>query len=333
MSDKSIDLPSRSDVIYEVDWVSIAPWTTLFRGPGIALSFQVLLFAFLGMVFSGCLFQEQVSPIQWNSFLSETNRLTLPEEILSPFSHDFVPEQDLVPEGEKTNRFFWLYQTYLVFVWSFFGLAISMAAARAFSFGEEQSLKASFRHNMTRWPKLLAAIAIVLGALALPLLLLWLYGLFIRIPVVGLLGILLCPVAILLGIVLVILGIGFLVGFPFLVAAIAVEIPDPFDAVSRMYAYVWQRVARLVCYLGLALLIGLVFALAVECFGAGTLYVFDRLVNPIPEGLLNRSTDWWGQTFLVFLRSTYAAYFFTSTTIIYLLLRQDIDGQSMEEID
>ena len=179
-----------------------------------------------------------------------------------------------------------------------------------------------------------------------------------KIPFIGpvLVG-LLFFLAVLAGFLIVFIAIGGLFGVPLMFATVAMEGTDTFDAVSRAYSYIFGRPWRLIWYTLVAAAYGLTVTAFVLIFTsamiAAPIYIggwamganFDQikafLVNPVwafPAetglgvkigGVLVKLTliVVWGLA-LGFI----ASYKATAMTIIYGLLRKDVDGTDMTEV-
>jgi hypothetical protein len=172
--------------------------------------------------------------------------------------------------------------------------------------------------------------------------------------------------------VLMLLLLGILGGFNLLYPTIAVEGADSFDAMSRSFAYVYARPWRLLVYTVTSLIYGVVTFLFVSfavflilflthtfvgwgmnLFGAhdGALSGLPALETIWPEPQFLRlvsPTNWYVMSwpefigslllhFWVFLLITgigayVISYYFSSHTIIYLLLRRSVDGQNIREV-
>ncbi len=79
------------------------------------------------------------------------------------------------------------------------------------------------------------------------------------------------PFALLLGLLMAILLIGALVGWPLMWATVAVEGTDAFDALSRSYAYTYQRPLRLLWYVVLAAVLAAVSMFIVKLFATSAI--------------------------------------------------------------
>jgi hypothetical protein len=172
--------------------------------------------------------------------------------------------------------------------------------------------------------------------------------------------------------VLMLLLLGIIGGFNLLYPTIAVEGADSFDAMSRSFAYVYARPWRLAFYSVMALVYGVVTFLFVsfavylvlwlthtfvgwgmDLFGAhyGTYSGAGALETLWPAPQLWRlitPINWYAMSwpefggavmlhFWVFLLITgigayVVSYYFSSHTIVYLLLRRSVDGQGIKEV-
>ncbi len=220
-------------------------------------------------------------------------------------------------------------------------------------------------------PLLPVAFGVVLGLLLL------LGGLFGSIPGLGtLLAPLFWFLALLGGLVIAALVIGLVLGWPLMWPTIAVEGSDAFDAMSRSYNYVCERIWRTLFYGGFALLYGAICFWFVKLFcrvmlfavhfwvglgmnlgdasGPNGASVSDKLSAMWKAPALDFSTTFYGEPAYQVLSGasragswlialwTYAvvtlvgafliSYFHSAGTLIYLLLRRDVDATDLEEV-
>jgi hypothetical protein len=174
------------------------------------------------------------------------------------------------------------------------------------------------------------------------------------------------------GFVLMLLLLGILGGFHLLYPTIAVEGSDAFDAMSRSFAYVYARPWRLLFYSVISLIYGVVtflfvsFAIYLVLWlthtftGWGTgLFGYNHgwysgsakldTLWPVPQfSQLLGPTNWYAMNWSEFIGSQFLhfwvyllisvsgayviSYYFSTHTIIYLLLRRSVDGQTTTEI-
>ena len=204
---------------------------------------------------------------------------------------------------------------------------------------------------------LFVAVVSTIGAIP------WIGPIFIGAALIAFLGI--C-------FILMLLLLGILGGFNLLYPTIAVEGADAFDAMSRSFAYVYARPWRLLFYTVTSLIYGvitflfvafavyLLFLLTHTFVGWGmglfgthygtysglpaleTLWPspqFLQLVHPInwyamswPEFLGALLLHFWTFLLIAGIGAYVLSYYFSSHTIIYLLLRRSVDGQGLKEI-
>ena len=153
-----------------------------------------------------------------------------------------------------------------VVVWALFGGAITRIAAWHLTRGETLGPITAFQHALAKWPALAGGPLVSLiaaAALAVPLVL---AGFVMRLDLFALITGLLWVSALCWGLLLAVVLLGLLLGWPLMWATIGVERSDAFDSVSRCYAYVYQRPLHLVFYLFVASLLGLLGEVAVHYF-------------------------------------------------------------------
>jgi hypothetical protein len=138
-------------------------------------------------------------------------------------------------------------------------------------------------------------------------------------------------------------------------STVAVERTDAFDAISRGFAYIYQRPLHLLFYLIVASLLGVLAQAAVELAATATPTAAKWTVSVgAGEGRLNdlgfdgngvsrdvsdvgaygaAAINFW--TSVVRGASAYfpLAYFWPATTAIYLLLRRGVDGAEMTDVE
>jgi len=276
-------MTDRPVVIQKISWADLCPWTIIFRTLPIATSFTVLVLALLAvaatpmgwMLSEACLSPEvramKIKELQNNTspyrgVFSDTPdgqeplqmlgvRITGPREVfrqlVSPVKKMFDREIGL---GEFFYYFFGSLWT--IAVWCFAGLGICRVCLLRLTRGEYAGLDDAFEFSIGNWTKALGAVmAPLLGvaALCIPTFLLGLLlGFDIGVLLVGLLWFVVVGVSIVMGILL----LGLLFGWPLMVASVACESQNAFDSMTRSFAYVLQRPFHYLCYSLLAILFG-----------------------------------------------------------------------------
>jgi hypothetical protein len=165
-------------------------------------------------------------------------------------------------------------------VWGLIGGAITRIAALKFTRDEAPGLLAALKHSFSKWPSYSLPPLVALAGASLFAIQLVVLGLFMRVEVLAFLAALVWPFALLLGLMIAVLLIGALIGWPLMWATVSVEGTDAFDALSRSYAYVYHRPWRLLWYAMFALFLAVVSMFVVKLFASSAI------------SLANWSIDW-----------------------------------------
>jgi hypothetical protein len=205
---------------------------------------------------------------------------------------------------------------------------------------EQVGFAAAIRFAIKKWPAYFAApLFPVAGALAaaVPVAIL---GFLMQANLGVLLGGLLWPLALLAALIMAILLFGVLFGWPLMWATISTEGTDSFDALSRSYAYAFQRPLHYLFYAFIAACLGALGWLFVRNFAAGIIWLAHWSMawgGKLPElnGLGNAGVAlvhfWDGCVNLVAVGFLFS-YFWASSSAIYLLLRRDVDATETDEV-
>ena len=188
--------------------------------------------------------------------------------------------------------------------------------------------------------------------------LLGIFGLGIPIALLGLVsnfdvGVLIAgvlwPLVLCIGFVMAILLLGLIFGWPMMYSTISTEGTDAFDAISRSYAYVFQRPFHYLFYTILATIIGSIGWVMIhgiiDILVYSTHWSFDwglsseRSIQLFYGDIQDGAAGWgcnlirlW-QGFLRTLTTAFAVGFlFSGMTAVYLLLRRQVDGVELDEV-
>lgn len=268
--------------------------------------------------------------------------------------------------------YFVLFSVGFVLIWSLAGGAICRLSAVQFAHDESITLKESLRFARRNLGGLALGPCIPLAFIALTMFFMFLGGLVLKIPFIGdLVAGLAFPLAIFGGLVIALLMLGLFVGGPLFWPAVAVEGADAFDAFQRAVSYALTKLWKTFVYAALAIIFAgicwvvanfvtlkaLGFTKSVVGFGTapfgwgateGVGSKLDKIWTPVDPSLTFTWPDWQGLTtyetisgFLIgvyvllvigLLWSFLASFFFSGSTIIYFLLRRDVDGIDLDEI-
>lgn len=244
--------------------------------------------------------------------------------------------------------FFLLASLVLLAIWSFFGGAITRLASVELTRGERLSWRQLLTYARSKWSSYFAAPMFPMFGVFLAVVPLAILGLLLRAGNVGVfLTALLWPIVLLAGVVMAILLVGLFLNWPLMWPTISTEGTDSFDALSRSYAYSFQRPLRYLLYVfvvaaigGLAMLLAVFFAQSVlqlshwaVAWGSGS----DRLALALATGDENvsagaRLIGFWNGAVTLLVSAFAVSYFFCGMTAVYLLLRYHIDATETDEV-
>jgi hypothetical protein len=220
--------------------------------------------------------------------------------------------------------------------------AIARSAACEVSLGQPLAWTRSLGFALSRAGSLVGA---VVGPLVLCWLLvgvLWLGGwVLLKWPVLNLVGALLYPLFLLTGLVACVLMVGFVAGLAMLGPAVACDDADAFDAVQRAFAYVIARPLHLLAYYLVLLAQGVVAFALLQFLVLMVLRLVDASAGGVTEGGVEpgwsvRASAWliglWKTVLLVITGSYVLSLFTCGGTMLYLVMRQLVDGQDVGEL-
>ena len=220
--------------------------------------------------------------------------------------------------------------------------AIARSAAVRFATGREPGWEAAVAFALGRWRSVLGAVLapvllvlVIAGLLAL-------FGLvFLQLTGLNVVGGLLYPLALLLGLLGACLMGAVLVGHPLLVPAVACNGADTIDAVQRAGAYVLARPLRVALYAALLAALGLLALFAVAVVLLLAVHLTGRAGQswsgpPARQNWTDDLTAWlvglWSLIPLGLLWAYALSYWSCASTLLYLAVRRAADGQEMRQI-
>jgi len=211
---------------------------------------------------------------------------------LEPF-HKFIAPVTGLLKHNPGQRQWWYCLFGLIMtlaVWAIFGGAITRIAAVQIARNEKISVVEALRFSITKFLSFFAAPLIPFGGVALIAVLMMVGGLIFLIPWLGeFLASILWVFALAGGLVMAMILIG-LVGWPLMYATISTEGSDSFDALSRCYAYVFQRPWHYLFYSVVAMLYGVLVIFFVVFITSFMVYLAKWAVGLTP-GLSWRATS------------------------------------------
>jgi hypothetical protein len=378
-------------IIHEIQWSDALPWWLLFRAAGAAFSSAVILLAALGALAvwggwsiadrlgipaAGEVFMEVVEPAglagkeagseaqagplpratsggflplkSLPSIVAFTRPLPQPAaDLLRLVAVPFNPAAGLSQMLGALARIGWF-----VAVWSIFGTAIARHVALRLAGEEVPGFTASLWYGSQKWLSAFNSVAFVLlgiVALSIPGALL---GLLMRTDIGLAIAGVVWPLVLLGSIVLAILAVGVVAGWPLMVGGVGVERGDSFQAISTAFSYLYQRPLHYIFYLLVALVVALPTLAAAELFATATtnlalwatsLGMGHARTAEVLAGLETARSGgggpvgiaalgFWSRVVGAIVGSFGWGYFWAIATAAYLLLRRDVDGTELDEV-
>ena len=333
------------------------PWLHLFRAFGISLALRQLLLSGLALL-TLSLATRLVSTIPMGEQAPADAPFTVESWIMSTPDAQYLhpalkratvakaarPWHDVLaatggafqPGSTSTQRLMAHVRFALALaIWSLFGVALCRLAAIQFARDEVGSFRQATQMAVTRWRHSVSAPLVPLAAAILVMLGVWTLVLPSHLPFVGNVWLLVASPALLAGgCVLVVLLLAAALGWPLMIAAIAVDDCDGFGALSRSYSF-WT--GRPFHAIGLALVAALIEA----CILTVASVFFDAAIAMVHFGAVLATSDVDQLATITRACHTVAnallgtfeiSLFWTNATIVYLLLRAAVDQKPFDQI-
>jgi hypothetical protein len=270
------------------------------------------------------------------------------------------------------TMFFIIFGLLFLTVWAIFGGAIARIAAVHVARDEKLSVRAALAFSGSKFLSFVSAPLIPIIIIGLVGLLPLVAGLLSSIPYIGpVFYIIMSALFIILlaaGFVMTLVLIGLIAGLNLMYPTIAVEGSDSFDAISRSFSYVYARPWRMLWYTAVAVVYGALTYLFVRLFIYLMLALTHRFVSwgfvslapstdrlwptmwrgPSGAAQLTYEPDWlsmrWDQNLAAFLIAFWVyllisvlgafaiSFYFTANTIIYYLMRHEVDATEMDDV-
>jgi hypothetical protein len=374
-------------VVHEIRWSDAFPWWILFRAAGSAFSPTVILLAAIGALatWAGWSVADQlglrgidpVADVIAAAKLGDglvlppadggaggpaslaPSRRSLPwlgnaverlpgaaRDLVCLIAVPFRPSATLSEMTAALARLGWF-----VLVWSIFGTAITRHVALKLVEEEAPGPIGATLYGSRKWlPSFNSVLFVLVGiaALSIPGAVL---GLVMRTEWGLAFAGAVWPLVLLGAVVLAILAIGVVAGWPLMVAAVGVERGDSFQAISTAFSYLYQRPLHYAFYALVALLVAVpalaaaglfadatgTLAMWAASFGMGherTAAVLEGLAasGPVADAWGVRAIAFWTRGVETLLSSFGWGYFWAIATAAYLLLRHDVDGTELDEV-
>ena len=292
-------------MVSKFSWDEVFPWTLIFKTLPIAASFTVLIFATLGVLATpmGWMTAEKVfiteSVVEEDPAfgeLLEVNRspylglleagkneegsfrilgvaLSGPKLVFQRFLQPF---RKMFDGGLGFRKFSYLLVgcVWTLIVWAFFGTAITRVCLLRLCRDEEAGLDDGFEYSVSNFTTCLGALLMPLCAVALLTIPNFFIGLLLSFNVGTVLGGLIWFIVLGISFCIAVLLLGLMFGWPLMVASVSCEGQNALDAMTRSFAYTFQRPLNYLFYSAISVLFGgfcwvIVSKLAVAVIGLG----------------------------------------------------------------
>ncbi|MEN6558031.1 MAG: hypothetical protein ABFC54_07610 [Thermoguttaceae bacterium] len=360
-----------------IAWAEVFPWLGLVRAFRIAIAVRMLVFGAAALLITligwgalGVLFGTDQPATDWLQPFTAgpwrdatsgvpdqlaavpTDRACLPGapccNLMAPAAPWALLSAPAL-EGLKHTGFSWrgvlsilLCGLWGVMVWALFGAAICRTAAVQLAAHESLGAMASLRFAVKKWPAYCASPLLPVGGILLAAIPVAVFGLLMHANIGLLLAGLLWPLTLAAGLFMTLLLAGVLFGWPLMWGAISTEGTDGFDALSRSYAYLFQRPLHYLFYIVVAGVIGALGWFLVQYFAVGVIWMTTwaagwggaMVADPNAVGRFGlRLVHFWTGCVKLLAVGYLFSYFWTASAGIYLLMRRDVDATEMDEVE
>ncbi len=280
-----MSIPDRT--ITKVSWKDLFPWLCLFRTFAIAGSVTVVAFAALATVLSpvGWIISEKVflnkqtirSDRDFREFV-EINRSPyrgIFDESLKPKSYvelfgarlsgaravverTTLPYRMLFRGGLGARKFFYVLFgcAWMLIAWSFSGCCITRYALLRMTREETLPIDDVWEFGIKRFSNCVLSVSACFGVVVLFCLPCFLIGLLLTTNSTSILGAILWFIVSICSVGIALSQFGLLFGWPLMIASVSAENQNALDAVTRSFAYVYQKPLNYAFYAMLALVYG-----------------------------------------------------------------------------
>lgn len=265
--------------------------------------------------------------------------------------------------------YFFLFLILFTATWAIFGGAIARIAAVHVARDEKLSLRAALRFSTGKFLSFLFAPIIPLLIVAALGVVITIGALVINLPFLGpIVAGLLFFLVLAIGFVMTLVLVGTIGGFNLMYPTIAVEGSDSFDAISRSFSYLYARPWRLAFYTLVALIYGAITYMFLKLFITLMLTLVHSFVGfgvfrnadngrPLWDMLWPGPGEWgrlsydiqtltlgggetagaylialWVYLVIAILGAFAISFYFSSNTIIYYLMRNEVDATDMDDV-
>ncbi|MDH3718925.1 MAG: hypothetical protein OES79_12465 [Planctomycetota bacterium] len=378
--------PSAVENTQPTDWQQCCPWLVIFYALRPAVSLRNLALAALGLIGTiagwrvfwnllvrpsgdGIVPDPVVSDLvlegtTWPPWPWESDYQQLGSQALGQLWAGTWLEPVLNPVAQLTLPFQFLFDRDLSYVglayailcglwalavWAFFGAAITRTAVLRLTRDELAAWGRVRGFVQSKWPSYFSAPLFPLLGIAILAIPIAILGIFARGDGSALVTAIFWPLALATGFVMTMLLVGLAFGWPLMWSTISAEGTDAFDALSRSYAYVFQRPLFYLVYAAIASAVGVVGASIVHKFAALVIHLTlwaatwggsAERVAKVAEIGLDKDLGIYASVLIMFCNSAVLtlatafaiSYLWCASAAIYLLLRRHVDAAELDDV-
>lgn len=219
-------------------------------------------------------------------------------------------------------------------VWSLAGLFLCRRSACDFAGHNESTLQNTINYSWKRWSVTAVAPLIPILTAVMVEMFVVAFGVLGRLPLLGGFGMMITsPFLLLLGLAMSFLLLVSILTWPLMMASVAVDDCDSFGGLSRAYSSLTGRPLQLLGYAIITLFLGNLLMLLTEMFREIAMW---SVMSGIAIGGADHAVDSLKPSlkglFDYLMTGIGVSYFWTSASVIYLLIRLENDGMPPERI-
>ena len=313
--------------IRRIDWTELTPVVLLLRIFNIALGFRVLLIALIGL--------------QLTVWLNGLTGISFLEPGLAKAAHQgtlqfyFNVPVDVLYLGAldasfsiQQNPRLLLWLPCVILIWILCGGMICRIVAVRLTIDESESLGNLLLFFRKRGISFISAPFLMLIGILCCFLPVKIAGWIMAVPFLNYAVAVLFPIPFFFACLTIFLTLILAVGWVLLFAAVSTDGSDGFDAISRMFSYVYQRPLHYLLYWFCCGILGYLGYLLIQFAVYAAIYLCWRTVH----AELGFFLTFWAGFFALIPLAYIFAWFWTSSTAIYLLLRRSVDATPFSEV-
>ena len=343
--------------IRRIDWTELTPVVLLLRVFNVSLGLRVLALALLGLGLTVLLSFLLNVPVQeriWitHQIIDREYELvqfvdTPVKTVLTTFGLGALKCQmlDVLVKAffdlldpcfslsfeESPQLFLWLPSVLLI--WAFCGGMTCRIVALRLTVDESESTGNLLLFFRKRGIGFISSILILLSGILCCFLPIAIAAWLLAIPGLNYAVAILLPIPLVFAVFWAILALGMFFGWMLLFAAVSTDGSDGFDAISRMFSYIYQRPLHYIFYWfcsGILGWLGFLFLIFMTDFLVGS--VCENIARGNINPLVDVIVSFWSNV-ISLLPTAYAfSWFWTSSVAIYLLLRRSVDATPFIEV-